>query len=100
MTTVTDEARSIVEPGPFSRRLAAVVIVLYALVSLVPIVWIVATGFKTPNDAIAYPPKVIFSPSLEGYVNLFTTRSRQTPEYLACHRPGPGTRNWCASARW
>jgi multiple sugar transport system permease protein len=40
------------------------------------------TGFKTPPDAIAYPPKVFFEPSLEGYVNLFTTRTRQTPEYM------------------
>ncbi len=39
------------------------------------------TGFKTPPDAISYPPKVVFTPSLEGYCNLFTTRSRQTPEY-------------------
>ncbi len=84
---VADEARSIVEPGPFSRRLAALVIILYALVSLIPIAWIVATSFKTPNDAIAYPPKVFFSPSLEGYVNVFTTRSRQTPEYLASLPP-------------
>ena len=40
------------------------------------------TGFKTPPDSIAYPPKVVFDPSLEGYVNLFTTRSRQTDEYM------------------
>jgi len=46
-------------------------------------VWIFLTGFKTPPDSISYPPKVVFEPSLEGYVNLFTTRSRQTPEYIA-----------------
>ena len=41
-----------------------------------------AAGFS-----ISYPPKVIFEPSLEGYVNLFTTRSRQTPEYMATLPP-------------
>ncbi len=82
-----DQARSIVEPTPFSRRLAAVVILVYALVSSIPLAWIVATSFKTPSDAIAYPPKLVFTPSLEGYVNLFTARTRQTPEYLASLPP-------------
>ncbi len=82
-----DQARSIVEPSPFSRRLAAMVIVLYAVISSIPLAWIVATSFKTPSDAIAYPPKVVFTPSLEGYVNLFTARTRQTPEYLASLPP-------------
>ncbi len=82
-----DQARSIVEPTPFSRRLAALVIVVYALVSSIPLAWIVATSFKTPSDAIAYPPKLVFTPSLEGYVNLFTARTRQTPEYLASLPP-------------
>jgi len=57
--------------------------VFYALLSMVPLVWIFLTGFKTPTDSISYPPKVLFEPSAEGYVNLFTTRSRQTPEYIA-----------------
>ncbi len=82
-----DGARSVVEPSTLSRRLAAVLVIAYALVALIPLVWIVLTGFKTPSDAIAYPPKVAFDASLEGYVNLFTNRSRQTPEYLASLPP-------------
>lgn len=69
--------------GALARRLAAAAVIAYALVTLVPMVWIFMTGFKTPPDSIAYPPKVTFDPSLEGYVNLFTTRSRQTDEYMA-----------------
>ena len=30
---------------------------------------------------------MIFQPTLEGYVNLFTTRSRQTPEFMASLPP-------------
>ena len=30
---------------------------------------------------------MLFTPSLEGYVNLFTTRTRQTPEYMASLPP-------------
>ncbi len=83
-------ARSIVEPTPLARWSSGFFVILYALVSLIPIVWIVLTSFKTPPDAIAYPPKVLFQPTLEGYVNLFTTRTRQTPEYMAS-LPAPET---------
>ena len=59
-------------------------------------------GFKSPSDAIAYPPKVVFEPTLEGYVNLFTVRTRQTPEFIASLPPAdrPGTKSWCASITW
>ncbi len=87
MSAVADNARSVVEPTPLSRRIAAALVIVYALVALIPLVWIFLTGFKTPSDSIAYPPKVFFEPSLEGYVNLFTNRSRQTPEYLASLPP-------------
>lgn len=69
------------------KQLAAALVVLYAFISMIPMVWIFLTGFKSPPDSIAYPPKVFFTPSLEGYVNLFTNRSRQTPEYLASLPP-------------
>ncbi len=75
-------AHSVVQPKPWTKRIAAGAVVVYALITMVPILWIFMTGFKTPQDSISYPPKVVFSPSLEGYVNLFTTRSRQTPEYM------------------
>ena len=73
-------AHSVVEPSAGSRRLAGVVVAAYALVTMIPLIWILLTGFKTPPDSISYPPKVVFDPSLEGYVNLFTNRSRHTPE--------------------
>ncbi len=80
-------AHSVVEPSKLSRRVSGALVVLYALVTMIPLVWILLTGFKTPPDSISYPPKVFFEPSLEGYVNVFTTRSRQTPEYMASLPP-------------
>ena len=65
------------------KWLAGVLVVFYTVVTLIPLIWILATGFKSPSDSIAYPPKVFCKPTLEGYVNLFTSRSRQTPEYIA-----------------
>src|SRR5258706_9912808 len=83
-------AHSVVEPSPLYRRVAGVLVVLYALITMVPLAWIFLTGFKSGPDSIAYPPKVVFTPSTEGYCNLFTTRSRQTPEYIAQLPPASG----------
>lgn len=87
MTAAATSAHSVVEPTPRAKLVAGTIVVLYALITMIPLAWIVATSFKTPPDSIAYPPKVLFSPSLEGYVNLFTTRTRQTPEYMASLPP-------------
>jgi multiple sugar transport system permease protein len=76
-------AHSVVEPTSTTRIIAAVIVVLYSFITIVPLAWIILTGFKTQSDAISYPPKVVFSPTIDGYCNLFTTRSRQSPEYIA-----------------
>jgi multiple sugar transport system permease protein len=83
-------AHSVVDPTPATRAVAGGLVLLYALVSLVPLFWIGLTSIKSPTDSIAYPPRVLFEPSFEGYCNLFTTRSRQTPEYLASLPPPAG----------
>ncbi|MEW6642296.1 MAG: carbohydrate ABC transporter permease [Pseudomonadota bacterium] len=84
------QAHSVVAPSPLSRRIAGTLVIVYAVITMIPLVWIVLTSFKTPPDSIAYPPKVMFTPSLEGYVNLFTTRTRQSPEVIA-QLPPPTT---------
>ncbi|MBD9527518.1 carbohydrate ABC transporter permease [Paracoccus sp. PAR01] len=78
---------SITEPSRAQKWMAGILVVAYAVITLLPLIWIIATGFKSPSDAIAYPPKVFFTPTLEGYVNLFTTRTRQTAEFLAANPP-------------
>ena len=86
MSTATT-AHSVVEPSQRTKLVAGIIVVVYALLSMIPLLWIFATGFKTPPDSIAYPPKLVFTPTLEGYVNVFTTRSRQSPEYMASLPP-------------
>jgi multiple sugar transport system permease protein len=80
-------AHSVIEASPRAKASAAAIVILYALISIQPLAWIFATAFKSPSDSIAYPPKVVFKPSLEGCVNLFTVRSRQTPEVIASLPP-------------
>ena len=92
-------AHSVVEPSSLTKRIAGILVVLYAIITMVPLGWIVLTGFKSPPDSISYPPKVLFGPTLEGYCNLFTTRSRQTAEYLASLPPPSGTCESIARAR-
>lgn len=78
---------SVTGPSTRLKWIAGVMVVVYAMVTLMPLLWIVATGFKSGPDSIAYPPKLVFAPSLEGYVNLFTTQTRQSAEYLAANPP-------------
>src|SRR5262249_10480295 len=75
-------AHSVVAPTRLARRIAATIVIIYAIVSMVPLAWILMTGFKTPPDSIAYPPKLLSPPSLEGYCTLFTTRTRQPADYI------------------
>lgn len=78
---------SVTEPSGRQKWIAGVLVVAYAMITLMPLIWIISTGFKSPSDAIAYPPQVLFEPTLEGYVNLFTTRTRQSEEFLAANPP-------------
>ena len=67
---------SVTAPSPRQKWIAGILVIGYAVITLLPLIWIVATGFKSSPDAIAYPPKVVFEPTVEGYVNLFTTQTR------------------------
>ena len=82
MTGSISTAHSIVEPSKTAKRVSAALVIVYAVITMIPLFWIFATGLKTPPDSISYPPKVLFEPSAEGYCNLFTTRTRQTSEYI------------------
>ena len=83
-------AHSINAASNRAKWIAGALVIAYALITMVPLAWIVLTGFKSPADAISYPPKVVFEPTLEGYVNLFTTRTRQTEDFLEANPP----ENW------
>src|SRR5882757_3430228 len=88
--SLANAAHSVVEPSAGTRRFAGSLVVLYAIITMIPLAWIVLTSFKSPDDAISYPPKILFKPSLEGFCNLFTTRSRQTPEFIQTLGPPKG----------
>ncbi|MEJ1158379.1 carbohydrate ABC transporter permease [Prosthecomicrobium sp. N25] len=87
---MSTSAHSVVEPTARTKAIAGTLVVAYALLTMIPLVWIFLTALKTPPDSISYPPKIVFTPSLEGFCNLFTTRSRQTEEYIRSLPPAQG----------
>ena len=78
---------SVTETSSRVKWISGTLVITYALITMIPLIWIMMTSFKTPPDSISYPPKVFYEPSLEGYVNLFTTRTRVSPEKLASLPP-------------
>lgn len=80
---------SVTEPSVRQKWLAGTLVILYALITMLPLLWIIATGFKSSADSIAYPPKVVFEPTLEGYVNVFTAQTRLSNEQAEAPRQDP-----------
>ncbi len=64
---------------------AVIAIVLTAII-LIPVVWMGMTAFKPLPDAVSVPPKVFFTPTLEGFVSLFTQRRQLTAAEVAAYR--------------
>src|SRR5438034_7249562 len=61
--------------GPRARlagRARAILATLMAFISLIPVLWIILTAFKPTTDVTAIPPKLFFTPSLQGFVSLLT----------------------------
>ncbi len=56
----------------------AIIATLLCLLYLFPVVWMLATAFKPRDQIISVPPKVFFSPTLDGFVALFYQRSTMT----------------------
>ncbi|MBX7234867.1 MAG: carbohydrate ABC transporter permease [Caldilineales bacterium] len=64
--------------SPRSRwqgKVRAAAVIVLALIGLIPIYVMGVTAFKTRTDVVAVPPKITFSPTLEGFVFLFTERA-------------------------
>ncbi len=56
---------------PISTLLAYLALIVWALVTLFPIVWAYLSSFKAPADVFLIPPKFIFLPTLHNYLELF-----------------------------
>jgi multiple sugar transport system permease protein len=64
----------------------ATIAILPTLIILIPVFWMGMTAFKPLPDAVSVPPTVFFSPTLEGFVNLFTQRRQLTQSEFEQYR--------------
>jgi len=49
-------------------------IVVILSVILFPIIWVYLTSFKTPDDILTTPPKLVFSPTFYNYEYIVSVR--------------------------
>src|SRR4030042_5473625 len=57
------------------RRLIAIASLLMAIIMLLPVLVMGISAFKTRADVMSSPPKILFKPTLEGFMLLFTERA-------------------------
>ncbi|MBE3085988.1 MAG: carbohydrate ABC transporter permease [Bacteroidetes bacterium] len=50
-------------------------IFLLMIIFLLPFFWMAVNSFKTPLEIIELPPKIIFKPTLQNYINVFETQN-------------------------
>lgn len=61
-----------------AQSIRASVTVMLAVLTLIPVIWMGMTAFKSYPDAVASPPKVAFTPTMEGIITLLTRRRQMT----------------------
>lgn len=61
--------------GALGFLLTILQLVVVAIVILAPLVWMVLSSFKTSEQVTAYPPELLFHPTLANYVRLARTTS-------------------------
>jgi multiple sugar transport system permease protein len=63
-----DSSRGVRDAGWGWTTVAGIVAFIYFF----PVLWIIVTAFKTYNDAMAVPAKLLFTPTLENFVGVFS----------------------------
>jgi multiple sugar transport system permease protein len=65
---MNDREASLFAPAGYGRTLGAS---LVGLAYACPVIWMVLTAFKTRPDALASPPKLLFTPTFEHFWSIF-----------------------------
>jgi len=72
------ESTRVDKVNPRARLFGAIratLVVIVAIVALIPVLVMGITAFKIRADVVASPPKILFDPTLEGFVYLLTERA-------------------------
>ena len=65
-----------------THNLRAIIVIVIAIIILIPIFVMINTAFKTRPEVVSVPPKLIYNPTLEGFVLLLTERAIASPAVL------------------
>ena len=60
------------------RRILYALVILLVLLILFPFLWLLQMSFKPDADIFAFPPKLVFVPTLEHYIALWDTEFRNS----------------------
>jgi multiple sugar transport system permease protein len=66
----------------FFKNARAILVLIFALIGLIPVLAMGVTAFKSRADVVSVPPKIVFEPTLEGFVFLLTERSQLSGQKL------------------
>lgn len=61
-----------------AKAIRAALALFICVLFLIPVVWMLMTAIKPQKDIITVPPRVFFTPSIDGFVGLFYDRSTMT----------------------
>jgi multiple sugar transport system permease protein len=76
------------------NSIRAAAAVAFCIIFLIPVLWMFMTAVKPQRDVISVPPKVFFTPSLEGFVNLFFQRLSLQQSQMAEYEQRIDQLNW------
>jgi multiple sugar transport system permease protein len=77
-TPVTESIRvdKVSPRARLGKNVRATLVIILALVGLIPVIIMGLTSLKSRSDVVSVPPKLLFEPTLEGFVFLLTERSQ------------------------
>jgi multiple sugar transport system permease protein len=73
--TVSTRVDKVAPRARLMGKVRAFVVIAISLILLIPIFVMGMTAFKSRADVVSVPPKIIFQPTLEGFVYLLTERA-------------------------
>jgi multiple sugar transport system permease protein len=69
-------SRAFAYRGTTERRLLYALVLVLAAMIMLPFVWLILMSFKTNEDIFAFPPKLLFAPTLQNYAGLWASSFR------------------------
>jgi multiple sugar transport system permease protein len=71
-------SRAFAYRGATERRLLYALVTLLAVMIMLPFIWMVLMSFKSNEDIFAFPPKLLFAPTLQNYAGLWASSFRHS----------------------